>query len=161
MIAYRLAVRRVLRPAALWGAVFAVYVGATAIGYAAAYPTLAQRQALAQTFGANPGLSALIGQMHDLESVAGFTAWRSVGVLTVVGGIWGLLTATRLLRGDEEAGRWEILLAGRTTRRHATLQVLAGLGLGLLVLWVITAVATVAIGADSRVDIGVDRKSVV
>ena len=40
--------------------------------------------------------------------------------LMVLGAVWGLLTSTRLLRGEEDAGRWELLLAGQTTRsgRH-------------------------------------------
>ena len=42
--------------------------------------------------------------------------------MIIVGAIWGLLLATRLLRGEEDAGRWELLLAGRTTRRPATVQ---------------------------------------
>jgi ABC-2 type transport system permease protein len=155
VIAFRLATRRVLRSAALWGVVFSFYVAATAIGYADAYPTVAQRQTIASTFGSNAGLVALIGQTRDLVSVAGFTAWRSLGVLALVGSIWGFLTSTRLLRGDEEAGRWEMLLAGRTTRRGATAAVLAGLGLGVTVLWSITAVVTVLVGRSAKVDFDV------
>jgi ABC-2 type transport system permease protein len=151
VIAFRLTTRRVLRSAALWGVVFAFYVSATAIGYADAYPTVAQREVIAQTFGANAGLVALIGQTRDLVSVAGFTAWRSLGVLALVGAIWGFLTSTRLLRGDEEAGRWEVLLSGQTTPRRATRDVLAGLGVALVVLWLITAIVTVAVGQSSKV----------
>ena len=34
----------------------------------------------------------------------------------ILGAVWGLLTGTRLLRGEEDSGRWELLLAGQTTR---------------------------------------------
>ena len=40
-------------------------------------------------------------------------------ILSVIGGVWALLTATRLLRGEEEEGRWELLLTGQTTRLRA------------------------------------------
>ena len=73
-----------------------------------------------------------------------FTAWRSLVVLIIVGAVWGLLTGTRLLRGEEDAGRWELLLAGQTTRRRAAGQALAGLGAGLAALWAVTAVIVVA-----------------
>ena len=78
-------------------------------------------------------------------------AWRMFGLLIIVGAIWGLLTATRLLRGEEDAGRWELLLAGRTTRRHATVQAIAGLAVGFAALWSVTAGFTVAAGSLSTV----------
>jgi ABC-2 type transport system permease protein len=62
--------------------------------------------------------------------------------------VWGLLAATRLLRGEEEAGRWEPLLAGGTTRRRAAASALAGLGAGLLVLWAVTGAITVVAARD-------------
>ena len=74
--------------------------------------------------------------------MAGFTVFKVGMTLMVLGAVWGLLTGTRLLRGEEDAGRWELLLAGQTTRRRATAQALAGLGAGVVVLWAITAVIT-------------------
>ena len=64
----------------------------------------------------------------------------------MLGSIWGLLTATRLMRGEEEAGRYDLLLAGQTTRRRAGGQALAGLGAGLLALFVLTAVGAIVTG---------------
>ena len=75
-----------------------------------------------------------------------FVEWRSLGILTFVGAVWALLAGTRLLRGEEEAGRWEILLSGQTTRRRATASALAGLGISLAGLFTITGVLTVAAG---------------
>ena len=72
------------------------------------------------------------------------------GLLIIVGAIWGLLTATRLLRGEEDAGRWELFLAGRTTRRHAAAQAIAGLAAGFVVLWTLTAAFTVVAGSRSE-----------
>jgi ABC-2 type transport system permease protein len=64
------------------------------------------------------------------DPVAGYTAYHVIGVLGIIGAVWGLLAATRLLRGEEEAGRWELLLAGRTTRRRAAAAAIAGLASG-------------------------------
>ncbi len=111
--------RRTARAAArsglLWGYVFAVYVASTALTYASTYKTTVQRDRLAALYGSNAATSALVGPAHQLQTVAGFTVWKCLTTLAIVGAVWGLLTGTRLLRGEEEAGRWEMLLSGRTT----------------------------------------------
>jgi ABC-2 type transport system permease protein len=149
-----LTARKATRSAVVWGAVFGLYVTSSALGYATTYKTPAARAALAATFGTNAGFNALIGPAHQIGTVAGFTAWRSLGVLSIVGGVWGLLAGTRLLRGEEDAGRWELLLVGQTTRRGATAKALAGLAVGLLTLWSATAIITVAVGRAHTVNIG-------
>ncbi len=146
--------RHAARAGAVWGAVFGGYVALSAYGYASSYKTAAQRASFARTFGSNVGINAIIGPAHDIGTVAGFTAWRSLGVLSIVGAVWGLLAGTRLLRGEEEAGRWELYLAGQTTRGGAARQALLGLGAGLLALWAITAVLAAAAGRTSQVRIG-------
>lgn len=144
--------RRAARSGALWGLVFGAYVAASSLGYATTYPTPAARAKLASSFGTNPGLAALIGPARRLDTVAGFTSWRASGVLTVVGAVWGLFIATRLLRGEEDAGRWELILSGPVTRRGAFVQALGGLGAGLLSLWAVTAVLTAASGRSAKVN---------
>jgi ABC-2 type transport system permease protein len=148
--------RSAVRSGALWGVVFGAFVASSALGYAASYPSLASRRVLARTFGNDAGIDGLLGPARHIESVAGFTAWRTLVLLAVLGGVWGLLAATRLLRGEEDAGRWEVMLAGPTDRRRAAAQAVAGLGAGVLVLWVITAILTVASGrsSDVRVSVG-------
>ena len=91
------------------------------------------------------------GPGPPIQTVAGFTVWKSFLVLVVVGAVWGLLTATRLLRGEEEAGRTELLLAGQTTRPRATAQTLLGLGVGLAFLWAVTAAIVAAAGRDATI----------
>lgn len=65
------------------------------------------------------------------------------------------MTSTRLVRGEEDAGRWELLLAGRTTRRAAMLQVLAGLAVSALVMWATMSCVVALVGGSSSVKIGV------
>ena len=153
IVVLRLTARRAVRSGVLWGYVFGLYVATQALAYASSYRTVAQRAGLAKEFGANAGVSALVGPAHDIQTVAGFTVWKCLAVLAVVGAVWGLLTATRLLRGEEDAGRWELLLAGQTTRRAAAAQALVGLACGVAVLWTVSAVITVVVGRSSKVDI--------
>jgi ABC-2 type transport system permease protein len=130
----------------VWGAVFGVVVVSSAVGFTSTYSTLEERQKAAATLGTNKGLQALFGVPHRIETVGGWTAWRSLGLVSLIGAVWALLSSTKQLRGEEDAGRWELLLAGQTTRRKATGQAVAGFAVGLGVLWVVTAAITVAIG---------------
>lgn len=61
----------------------------------------------------NPAIRTLFGPPVGLDTAGGFTVWRTGTVLAVLVGVWAALTATRLTRGDEESGRWDLLLAGR------------------------------------------------
>jgi polyether ionophore transport system permease protein len=149
------AAKRASRAGALWGLVFGVTIASSAMTYTAAFPTAASRAALAETFQGNAGFNALFGAIHNIDTVPGYTAYKSLYTMIVLGAIWGLLIATRLTRGDEDAGRWELFLSGHTTRAAATRQVAIGLGVGIAALWLPTALITAAAGAGSKVGIGV------
>ena len=143
--------RRAGRSGALWGLIFGFFVLVQTHAYTSTYKTQASRDQLARAFGSNIAMNALIGSERAINTVAGWADWRFVGILSVLGSIWGLLTSTRLLRGDEEAGRYDLLLAGQTTRRRAAGQALAGLGAGLLAMFVMTALGTIVTGRSSSV----------
>ncbi|PZU47787.1 MAG: polyketide antibiotic transporter [Arsenicicoccus sp.] len=72
----------------------------------------------------NPAIRTLFGPPVGLDTAGGFTVWRTGTVLAVLVGVWAALTATRLSRGDEEAGRWDLLLAGRLRLRTLVTRVL-------------------------------------
>ena len=145
--------RKAARSGVLWGYVFAIYVATNALAFSSTYKTAAERQRLEATFGSNTAVSALVGPPHQIQEVGGFTAWKCLTTLAIVGAVWGLLAGTRLLRGEEDAGRWELLLAGRTTRRGAAAQAVAGLAVGLVALFAVTAVVVAVVGRSSKVDI--------
>lgn len=145
--------RKAVRSGAIWGYIFGIAIASSAISYTTIYKTQAQRGALAEAYGANKATSALFGPAPDLQTVAGFTVFKISMTLMILGAVWGLLTSTRLLRGEEDGGRWELLLSGQTTRRGAAGQALGGLGAGVLVLWAITAAITVLCGLDSKVNL--------
>jgi len=147
--------RKAIRSGVLWGYLFGVVVASSAISYTQIYKTQADREHLAAAFGSNNAASALFGPAPALQTAAGFTVFKSFMTLMILGAVWGLLTSTRLLRGEEEAGRWELLLTGQTTRRRAAGHALVGLAAGVATIWVITAIITVLAGRDSKVDIAV------
>lgn len=143
--------KRGARSGALWGVLFGLLVLNETLGYHHNFPTPAAR-AGAVTAGASRALTAVIGPGRGLDTAGGWIEWRTFGLLSIVGAIWGLLAATRLLRGEEDAGRWELYLAGRITRRAATGQALLGLAVGFLALWLLTVAATA--GGASRAGLG-------
>ncbi|MFH9955908.1 hypothetical protein ACH4OX_17070 [Streptomyces roseolus] len=61
----------------------------------------------------NPAIRTLFGEPVALHDAGGFAVWRTGTVLSVLLAVWGLLAATRITRGEEDAGRWDVLLAGR------------------------------------------------
>ncbi len=117
MTPLRLAWRSVRRGTAAWSAVVLVSMTTGASVYRAAYPTEAARQKFAASFGSSRGLDALYGRAENLHTVGGFLWWRYGATLAVVVALWGVLSTTRMLRGDEENGRTELLLAGPISPR--------------------------------------------
>jgi len=134
------------RTALLWGLAFDAVVVASLTAYTAAYPTAADREAFAATLSSSRGLSVLFGTPHQLDTVGGFTAWRSLGLVSLIGAGWGLIAATRATRGEEEAGRWELVRAGPLSARAATLATGIGLVATLGLLYAVVAAACLAAG---------------
>jgi ABC-2 type transport system permease protein len=130
-------------------------VVSTAWSYASIYTTAAKRAQLGLLFGTNHAVIAIFGPTNDLGTVEGFTVFKASMTLMLVGAIWGLLLATRLLRGEEDAGRADLLLVGRVSSEGATAQVVSGLLGGVFALWVATTVGIVLVGHDHRVGFGV------
>ncbi len=150
-IIMRLTAKKAVRSGAGWGMFFGILIASSAFTYLSSYKTSASRTGLAASFGSNTALATLFGPAHDLQTVAGFTVYKVLAALSITGAIWGLLTGTKLMRGEEDTGRWEILLTGQTTNRAAAAQALAGLGAGLASLFVVTAVITALVGQSPQI----------
>ncbi|MFF0316756.1 ABC transporter permease [Micromonospora sp. NPDC005252] len=65
----------------------------------------------------NPAIRTLFGDPIALDEAGGFTVWRVGTFVAVVLAVWSILSTTRITRGEEDAGRWDVLLAGRATLR--------------------------------------------
>jgi len=108
-------------------------------GYRAAYPHYVDRLRLSASFSHDAGIAAVFGPARALDTVAGFTAFRTLGVIPLIVAIWAMLSATRGLRGEEESGRWEILISAPITKRRATLATIRGLYASLMITTVVAA----------------------
>jgi ABC-2 type transport system permease protein len=117
---------------------FALVAYANAVGYRHSYPTLAERLAFARSFGANKAVQLFYGVPHDLLTVGGYTAWRLAGLGSIFAALWGLLVAIRAIRGEEDVGRQELVLAGAISRRSAYLAVLVAIAGAALILLLAT-----------------------
>jgi ABC-2 type transport system permease protein len=147
MAAARAIALRTLRDARTRTIAFALVflAGAAAQGasYRSAYPTLADRERLAQTFGSNQAVRLLYGVPHDLLTVGGFMSWR-LGSLTIFAGLFGVLAAVRAMRAEEEAGRMDIVLSGVVGRATAFRAALAGIAASAAIVWVAVFVGVLA-----------------
>lgn len=148
----RFVARRTLRSAVVWAFIFGIYVATKSIGYAKAYSTIASRDSFARSFSDNVGLDALLGPPHHLETIVGYTAWNCFGIIIIIGAIWAFLLATKYFRGEEVAGRTEVLLTGQTTAGQAAVNLLGGLGSSLVVLYTVVAILFIAIGRARSID---------
>jgi ABC-2 type transport system permease protein len=73
----------------------------------------------------NPAIRTLFGEPVALDTAGGFTVWRVGTFVAVLLGTWCVLATTRITRGEEDAGRWDALLAGRVPLRAVVARHLA------------------------------------
>jgi len=146
--------RQVWIGATSWAAVFGVTVASSALTYANSYPDRATRLRLAATTGRDRGMAMLLGPVSGIGTVAGYTVYKCFVFLTTIGAVWGLLVATRLLRGEEDSGRWQLVLAGATRRGRATVATLVALFGAVGVLFVGTTVIALLAGRSPDLKFG-------
>jgi hypothetical protein len=96
--------------------VFGLYVYSTAVGFSSLAPTAAKRDQLLNSLASNTGLKALLGGTSRITTRAGFVDWRVIGVASMVGAIWGMLLATKTLRGERRPGTGSRSWPGRQPR---------------------------------------------
>lgn len=109
-----------IRQLRLGAAVIIVLTAAMSALVAAQYQTTfagALDNGALRALAANPAIRTLFGDPVALDDPGGFTVWRTGTPIGVLVGVWAALTATRLTRGDEDAGRFDLLLSGRITVR--------------------------------------------
>lgn len=118
-----------------------------ALAFEETYPDAASREALA-LWGRDPGIRILSGPATAVETVGGFVVWDAGLYLLLILSAWSLTTATRVLRGDEDAGRSDVQLASpvHATRGLLT-QLLVLLG-ACVVVGTAVAVTLAALGAQ-------------
>jgi ABC-2 type transport system permease protein len=75
-----------------------------------------------EALAANPAIRTLFGAPIGLDTAGGFTVWRIGTVFAVLLGAWSILAVTRITRGEEDAGRWDVLLSGRLPLRNVLIR---------------------------------------
>ena len=73
------------RGGVLWGLVFGATIAASASSYASLFPTRSSRIATAKLVQGNLGFAALFGPLRHLDTVAGYTAYKSLYFVVVLG----------------------------------------------------------------------------
>ncbi len=113
---------------------FAVAAFLNPVAYRHTYSTPQQRIAFANSFSTNKGVVLFYGKPYDLLTVGGYSAWRTGGILAVLGAIFGLLAVVRALRTEEDAGRADLVLSNAVSRRtlYGASMLAVGAGAGLL-----------------------------
>jgi ABC-2 type transport system permease protein len=101
-----------------WIYLITVLVASTAYTFRKLYPTAAARSALVVTGGGNPALRFLYGRLNG-SSIGALTAWRYGIWAAIFGALMTIFIVVRHTRGDEEAGRLELVGAAAVGRQAA------------------------------------------
>lgn len=143
-----LAVRQVRRSLLLVTIVVAGLSAVVAVQYRT---TIAESGGAAslEALAGNPAIRTLFGTPVALDDPGGFTVWRTGTPMAVLVGVWALLVATRVTRGEEDAGRWAVLLTGVLRVRAVLVRYLAVLLTGQVLVGAALAGALVAAGTDA------------
>jgi ABC-2 type transport system permease protein len=143
----RLAVRQIGRGALIVTAVCAGMSAMVVTQYQAMFDSELDQSAL-RALAENPAIRTLFGPAVALDDAGGFTVWRTGTPLLVLAGVWILLAATRITRGEEDAGRWDLLLSGRLRAVDLVLRCLAAVAGCALVISAAVGLALLAAGTD-------------
>ena len=119
--------RQALKGAIIIGLLAGFMVFLQGVGYAETYPDKTAQDRFAAEMSSVPSLGILYGSADNLsEGVHGYIVYRVVAFMSLIIAVWGLMAVTKLLRGSEEDGRWEIIRSGKVTARASTLYISLG-----------------------------------
>lgn len=153
----RLGFKQTIRGALIIGLLIGLIMGAQGPAYNEAYPTAASRQAFVHTLDAVPALGFMAGETVNATEPASYSIYKSIVITTLITGVWGLLAVTRLLRGQEEDGRTEAILAGSVAKRQTNSQLLLGFLGSVVISWLLAFGMIAALGQLPGVALGTDN----
>jgi ABC-2 type transport system permease protein len=127
-------------------------LGALAYLEAAEYAATATPQARASLASLGPTF-AWYSAPIAMTTPGGMTNWR-LSLILVLLSVWALLACSRVLRGEEEEGSLDVLLARPRRRPRVVMEKLGALYTALLVMGVLIGLLTYAGGRQIDVDLG-------
>jgi ABC-2 type transport system permease protein len=130
-----------------WGVGFGVLIAFTIAAYESAVSSPAAKAALIATAKAWSWYWEAVG----VDTPGGYAMWK-LGWMLVFPAIWGLLAGSRILRGEEERGSLDVLLALPRSRTQVVLEKVAALGTALLLIGLLVGIIAGLAGA--RADAG-------
>lgn len=145
----RLTVRQLRRGALIVAAVCAGMSAMVAVQYRMTFEGALDQSGL-QALVENPAIRILFGPPMALDDAGGFTVWRTGTPLLILASVWILLAATRITRGEEDAGRYDLLLAGRLRMASAVVRSTATIAGAALVIGAAVGAGLVLAGTDTR-----------
>lgn len=154
---FQLGFKQTIKGAAILGILIGIMAALQGFGYVKTYPDAASRAAFAAAFESAPALGVLYGEIKNLASGAGYMVYRTVPVMGLLAAIWALMTVTKLLRGQEEDGRWEVLTSASTTPRQATFYLFAGFSASLIVAFTLSTIIVAAIGSMPEIAASIEE----
>lgn len=144
---WHLGLRQTLKGAIVVGILVGFMATVQGLAFGSTYPDEKSRAAFAATMESAPALGILYGETDNLTSSAGYMVYRTVPIMALIVSIWALMTVTKLLRGQEEDGRWEVVTAGSTTPRKASTLVLLGFFSSFLIALTIASLTIITAGS--------------
>ncbi|WP_238950233.1 polyketide antibiotic transporter [Mycobacterium sp. IDR2000157661] len=143
----RLMVRQLRRGALIVTAICAGMSALVAVQYQSTFSGEMGRRAV-EALASNPAIRVLFGPAVALDDPGGFTVWRTGTPVMILAAVWLMLAAIRVTRGEEDAGRWDLLLAGRLRTVDGVVSCLVAVAGAAVVISAAVGVAMVAAGTD-------------
>jgi len=123
----------------------ATYMAVEVLVFRSAYPDAESRRKLLQ-LSTSTAVRMMQGEPGAIDTPGGFAAWDAGWMLMLITGSWALLTVTRLTRGEEDAGRAELVLCRVVTARQALAAQLSSMALAVAGIAVADALAFIVLG---------------
>jgi ABC-2 type transport system permease protein len=97
-----------------------------------------------EMFRDNPAVRMMNGVPDAIDTAGGFAVWDYGWMIQLLVAVWAILTTSRLLRGEEDQQRAELVLAGRVRAQRVTAAALVVVAAAVLVQGVTVAAAMTA-----------------
>ncbi|HEX2914349.1 MAG TPA: ABC transporter permease subunit [Chloroflexia bacterium] len=134
-------VRDYIRQILIWGG----GLGLIMLGYGATYNSVFvnvpnRAKAIEDYQKAVESMSILTGKVYGVGTYGGFIDVKIGSMMPVLLGLWTLIAATGVIRGEEERGSMDLLLSTPHTRASVLLQKWAGVVVSLLAIMILSGI---------------------